>query len=248
MKKVVILSGAGISAESGIKTFRDSCDGLWDNYNISDVCTAEAWAKNPTMVNDFYNIRRIEVMNALPNKAHHDLVKLERLFEVQIITQNIDDLHERAGSTNILHLHGEILKARSSNEKYDWMGISKDEKINNPKLYDVGRKGLNCYNDYAEDGFPLRPFVVFFGENVPKISEAIEIVKTADYLIVVGTSLSVFPASSLVYSTKNDCITYVIDPNGNENDFDSTYTILVKENATIGIESAINDIILNCDN
>lgn len=215
-KKIVVLSGAGISAESGIATFRDSADGLWNNFKIEEVCTPDAWSRDPQKVNDFYNMRRIEVLNAEPNEGHKVVAELEKYFDVTVVTQNVDDLHERAGSTNIIHLHGEILKARSSCSSFDWMGMSPNEKINNPKLYDVGRKGLNYYSDYADDGFPLRPAIVWFGESVPKISDAYEIVKEADILIVVGTSLNVAPASSLVWSTKDGCKTFYIDPNNSD--------------------------------
>lgn len=214
--KLVVLSGAGISAESGIATFRSGETALWNNHKIADVCTAEAWQKNPTKVNDFYNERRIEVLNASPNSAHIKLAEMEKYFNIQIITSNVDDLHERAGSTNVLHIHGEILKARSSHDKYDWMGMSDKYEINNPKLYDVGRKGLNYYSDYADDGFPLRPAIVMFGESVPKIEDANDIMKTADILIVVGTSLSVYPAASLVNSVPDKCKSFYVDPANEE--------------------------------
>lgn len=235
-KKLVILSGAGISAESGIATFRDT-GGLWANYKIEEVCTPQAWDLDPTKVNDFYNMRRIEVLNTQPNKGHYDLAKAEEDYDIFIITQNVDDLHERAGSSNILHLHGEILKARSSNPNYYWAGMSSDISINNPKLYDVGREGLNYYKNYADDGYPLRPHVVFFGESVPKLEDAIDIMKTADILFVVGTSLNVYPASSLIYDVPNHCKKFCIDPNIDDIDTDFT---MIKENATTGIEIALN--------
>ena len=239
-KNVVILSGAGISKESGINTFRDSAgDGLWNNYKIEEVATPNGWARDPQKVNDFYNERRIEVLNAEPNSAHCRIAEEQKHFNVQVITQNVDDLHERAGAKDVLHIHGEILKARSSNSSYDWMGMSHDEKINNPKLYDVGRKGLNYYKDYAEDGFPLRPAVVWFGETLSKLSDAINIAKKADILIVVGTSLNVYPAATLIYDVPDHCKCYVVDPDIDY--IDDRFTIY-KENATTGINRLFDDL------
>lgn len=238
-KNVVILSGAGISKESGINTFRDSNDGLWNNYKIEEVATPNGWARDPQKVNDFYNERRIEVLNAEPNSAHCRIAEEQKHFNVQVITQNVDDLHERAGAKDVLHIHGEILKARSSNSSYDWMGMSHDEKINNPKLYDVGRKGLNYYKDYAEDGFPLRPAVVWFGETLSKLSDAINIAKKADILIVVGTSLNVYPAATLIYDVPDHCKCYVVDPDIDY--IDDRFTIY-KENATTGINRLFDDL------
>ena len=238
--KVVILSGAGISKESGIDTFRDSAgDGLWNNHKIEDVATPKGWAKDPQKVNDFYNERRIVVLNAKPNDAHIRIADEEDNFDIQIITQNVDDLHERAGSTNVMHIHGEILKARSSNSDYDWMGMSHSEKINNPKLYDVGREGLNYYRDYASDGFPLRPAVVWFGESLSKLTDAIDIARTADILIVVGTSLNVYPAANLIYDVPDHCKCYVVDPAIDY--IDDRFTVY-KENATTGIARLFDDL------
>ena len=238
--KVVILSGAGISKESGIDTFRDSAgDGLWNSHKIEDVATPKGWAKDPQKVNDFYNERRIVVLNAEPNEAHIRIADEEDHFDIQIITQNVDDLHERAGSTNVLHIHGEILKARSSNSDYDWMGMSHSEKINNPKLYDVGREGLNYYRDYASDGFPLRPAVVWFGESLSKLTDAIDIARTADILIVVGTSLNVYPAANLIYDVPDHCKCYVVDPAIDY--IDDRFTVY-KENATTGIARLFDDL------
>lgn len=180
-KKLVVLTGAGISAESGLKTFRDS-DGLWEGYDIEDVATPNAWRKNPKLVLEFYNYRRKNVMDAEPNAAHYGLAELENDFDVTIITQNIDDLHERAGSTNILHLHGEIFKMRSD----------KDESL----IYDI--KGDIVIGDKAEDGAQLRPHIVWFGEAVPMMEQAVPVVHEADLFVVVGTSLVVYPAAGLV--------------------------------------------------
>jgi len=180
-KKLVVLTGAGISAESGLKTFRDS-DGLWEGYDINEVATATAWRRNPALVLEFYNMRRKNVKEAKPNAAHDALAELENDFDVTIITQNIDDLHERAGSTNIVHLHGEILKMRSE----------KDESLIYP-IHDTIQLG-----DKAADGAQLRPHIVWFEEPVPMIEEAARITRTADIFLIVGTSLVVYPAAGLV--------------------------------------------------
>ena len=180
-KKLVVLTGAGISAESGLKTFRDS-DGLWEGYEIEDVATPRAWRKNPQLVLEFYNYRRKNVLDAAPNDAHFGLASLQDDFDTTIITQNIDDLHERAGSTNVLHLHGEIFKMRSE----------RDESL----VYDI-REDIRL-GDKADDGAQLRPHIVWFEEAVPKIAEAIPIVRQADIFVVVGTSLVVYPAAGLV--------------------------------------------------
>ncbi len=193
-KKLVVLTGAGVSAESGLKTFRDS-DGLWEGYNIEDVATPRAWRRNPQLVLDFYNLRRKNVLEAQPNAAHIGLAELEKSFDVTIITQNIDDLHERAGSTNVLHLHGEILKMRSE----------KDHGL----VYEI--KGDIKLGDMAEDGQQLRPHIVWFEEPVPRIEEAIPIVRNADYFVVVGTSLVVYPAAGLVNYAPWNIPKYIID-------------------------------------
>jgi NAD-dependent deacetylase len=180
-KKLVVLTGAGISAESGLKTFRDS-DGLWEGYDINEVATATAWKRNPALVLEFYNIRRKGVREAQPNAAHFALAELENDFDVQIITQNIDDLHERGGSTQVLHLHGEILKMRS--EKNEALVYPITEAIS--------------LGDKAEDGAQLRPHIVWFEEPVPMIEEAARLVRKADIFVIVGTSLAVYPAAGLV--------------------------------------------------
>jgi NAD-dependent deacetylase len=180
-KKLVVLTGAGISAESGLKTFRDS-DGLWEGYDINEVATATAWSRNPALVQEFYNARRKSVKEAQPNAAHYVLAELENDFNVQIITQNIDDLHERAGSSNIIHLHGEILKMRSE----------KNEELIYPVEGDI-RMG-----DIAEDGAQLRPHIVWFEEAVPMMEDAALATRQADIFVIVGTSLVVYPAAGLV--------------------------------------------------
>lgn len=193
-KKLVILSGAGMSAESGIKTFRDA-DGLWEGHDIMEVASPIGWAKNPELVLDFYNKRRAQLLEVHPNRGHEIIAELEQQFEVHVITQNVDDLHERAGSTNVLHLHGELLKVRSvANENYilDW------------------KSDLNL-GDTDAHGQQLRPHIVWFGEAVPAIEDAINIVETADYLIVIGTSLQVYPAAGLLNYAPQHVPVYYID-------------------------------------
>jgi NAD-dependent deacetylase len=193
-KKLVVLTGAGISAESGLKTFRDS-DGLWEGFNIEDVATPRAWRKDPVRVLEFYNYRRKNVADAQPNAAHTGLAGLEKKFDVTIITQNIDDLHERAGSTHIIHLHGEIFKMRSEKNEELIYAIRDEIKI----------------GDKAEDGGQLRPHIVWFEEPVPKIEEAIPFVRNADVFVVIGTSLVVYPAAGLVNYTPWNIPKFIID-------------------------------------
>jgi NAD-dependent deacetylase len=193
-RKLVILTGAGISAESGLKTFRDS-DGLWEGYDVTEVATPRGWRKNPELVLDFYNQRRKNVAEANPNAAHLGLAALEKDFDVTIITQNIDDLHERAGSKKIIHLHGEIFKMRS-----EW-----DEQL----VYEI--KGDIKLGDLAKDGAQLRPNIVWFEEPVPKIEEAIPVVGSADIFVVVGTSLAVYPAAGLLNYTAPGIPLFIID-------------------------------------
>lgn len=193
-KKLVVLTGAGISAESGLKTFRDS-DGLWEGYNIEDVATPRAWKKNPRLVLEFYNYRRRNVLEAKPNAAHFGLAELQNDFDVTIITQNIDDLHERAGSKNVMHLHGEIFKMRS-------------EK-NAQLIYDI--KGDIHWGDIAPDGAQLRPHIVWFEEPVPMIEEAVPVVQAADIFVVVGTSLVVYPAAGLVTVAQTSIPKFIVD-------------------------------------
>lgn len=196
MKKLVVLSGAGISAESGIKTFRDA-GGLWEGHDVMEVASPEGWRKNPALVLDFYNKRRRQLFEVMPNKAHTITAQLEKHFDVTVITQNVDDLHERAGSTNVLHLHGELLKARSIYNEYDIVEWKNDISI----------------GDLHTDGHQLRPHIVWFGEAVPAIADAIDIVKQADYVIVIGTSMQVYPAAGLIDYAKHNTPIYYIDPN-----------------------------------
>jgi NAD-dependent deacetylase len=194
-KKLVVLTGAGISAESGIKTFRDS-DGLWEGYNVMDVATPEGWHRNPTLVLDFYNQRRKQLKEVQPNLGHQILAELESHFEVHVITQNVDDLHERAGSTNVLHLHGELLKVRSST---------------NPNYILDWQDDLNI-GDFDNDKNQLRPHIVWFGEEVPALEAAISHTETADYFAVIGTSLQVYPAAGLIDFTNAKTPLFYIDP------------------------------------
>lgn len=193
-KKLVVLTGAGISAESGLRTFRDS-DGLWEGYNIEDVATPRAWRRNPQLVLDFYNQRRRNVLDAAPNAAHRGLAQLEKNFEVYIITQNIDDLHERGGSSNVMHLHGEILKMRSERNSHLVFPIEKDIML----------------GDLASDGAQLRPHIVWFEEPVPMIEMAVPLVMEADIFVVVGTSLVVYPAAGLVDYAPQAAPKFIID-------------------------------------
>jgi NAD-dependent deacetylase len=225
MKKIIVFSGAGISAESGIKTFRDS-DGLWENYNINEVATPEAWKNNKKLVLEFYNERRKQVIKATPNTAHYKLAELEKAFDVEIITQNIDDLHERAGSKNVLHLHGEILKAKNNYSD---------------KSYPIKGTELNL-NDKCPEGHQLRPDVVWFGEAVPNMLTAIEQCKLADILIIIGTSLTVYPAANLIDFAPEDCEKYLIDPN--EISLVGIKKIThIKEKASTGIETLIKKLL-----
>lgn len=194
-KKLVVLSGAGISAESGIKTFRDS-DGLWEGHNVMDVATPEGWKKNPELVLDFYNQRRKQLQTVEPNLAHKILAELEADFEIHIITQNVDDLHERAGSSNVLHLHGELLKVRSTNN-YNYLLDWKDDLFS---------------TDVDDKGFQLRPHIVWFGEDVPALEEAVKITLEADFFVVIGTSLQVYPAAGLIDYVDSNVPIFYIDP------------------------------------
>lgn len=195
-KKIIVFSGAGISAESGIQTFRDA-GGLWENYSIEDVATPEAWRRNPALVLDFYNQRRKQIMEAQPNAAHYFFALLEEHHDVEIITQNIDDLHERAGSTKVLHLHGEIMKARST--------------FNPSLVYDLKSSEIKM-GDKCEKNSQLRPHIVWFNEAVPNMDVAIEKLDEVDYFIIVGTSLNVYPAAGLVNYVQPIAKKFLIDP------------------------------------
>ena len=227
-KKLVVFSGAGISAESGVKTFRDS-DGLWENHRVEDVASPEGFEKNPKMVLDFYNARRRQLNEIEPNKAHLILAELEKYFDVHIITQNVDDLHERAGSTKIIHLHGELKKARpvdSENAIVDW-----EEDLN--------------LGDLNLEGIQLRPHIVWFGEMVPEMDKAMEICSQADLFLVVGTSMSVYPAAGLINYIPENCEVFVIDPNLPNSYTDSENYF--KTSATEGMELFKKNILESLD-
>jgi NAD-dependent deacetylase len=218
-KNIVVLTGAGISAESGIKTFRDS-GGLWEEYDVEVVASISGWHANPDLVQEFYNKRRKELEKAKPNEAHLILAKLEDNFNVEIITQNVDNLHERAGSTKITHLHGELTRARSSK---------------NPSLTsDIGYRAIEK-GETAEDGSPLRPDIVWFGESVPLIEAASKKVHSADILIIIGTSMNVYPAAGLIEYAKMDIPVYLIDPNDVHYNGRRKITV-IKEKASAGMK------------
>ncbi|MFA9391978.1 MAG: NAD-dependent deacylase [Prolixibacteraceae bacterium] len=216
-KKLVVLSGAGISQESGIRTFREM-GGLWEEYDVLEVATPQAWQKNPELVLNFYNERRKQLLECEPNEGHFGLAQLEANFDVHIITQNVDDLHERAGSSHVLHLHGELKKSRST----------LDEQL----IYAIDGWELNL-GDTCEKGSQLRPHIVWFGEEVPAIDEALRITQTADIFVVVGTSLNVYPAAGLLNYVRKDVPVYLIDPE--PVDLYSQVTI-IKEKAGLGIK------------
>ncbi len=195
-KHIVVLTGAGISAESGVKTFRDS-GGLWEGHDVMEVASPQGYTANPELVLDFYNKRRRQLFEVEPNSAHTDLAKLETNYKVTIVTQNVDDLHERGGSANVLHLHGELLKVRSTFDETDVQEWETDLVL----------------GDLCKRGHQLRPHIVWFGEDVPMITKAIEVCETADILVIIGTSMQVYPAAGLMNYVKNDTPVYLIDPN-----------------------------------
>ena len=202
MKKIVFLTGAGISAESGIRTFRDA-GGLWEEYSIEDVCSVEGWHRNPNLVNAFYQERRRQLVGAEPNEAHRLVAQLEQNFQVVVVTQNVDDLHERAGSSRIIHLHGDLLTMCSSFNKED-LTQHVHLSLDNVEVDADAR---------AADGSLLRPYIVWFGENVPKLEDAIDEIQSADIVVIIGTSLNVYPAASLINYARPDAQLFLIDPN-----------------------------------
>jgi NAD-dependent deacetylase len=219
MKKLVVLTGAGISAESGIMTFRDA-GGLWENHSIEDVATPEGWQRNPELVLRFYNERRKRSFEVKPNEAHKILSEFEKHFEVHIITQNVDNLHERGGSTNVLHLHGELTKVRSSK--------------NDDYVVDIADKEIQL-GDLAPDGSQLRPHIVWFGEMVPMIEPAAMLCMEADIFVVVGTSMQVYPAAGLIQYVPMDSPKFIIDPNIPHIENSYKNLTLIEENATTGV-------------
>jgi len=218
-KRIVVLSGAGISVASGLKTFRDA-GGLWEGHNINEVATPEAWRTNPELVLAFYNKRRKQLLKTQPNKAHHLLKDLEEKYDVQIITQNVDDLHERSGSENVLHLHGELRKVRSTTNEHLVYNWDNDLK----------------WGDLCEKNSQLRPHIVWFGEAVPNLAIAEKITQTADILIIIGTSMQVYPAANLIYAVKNDTPIYFIDPKPNVSKRYFENLTIFAESATVGME------------
>jgi NAD-dependent deacetylase len=213
-QKLIVFSGAGMSAESGINTFRDS-GGLWENNRIEDVATPSAWATNPGRVQQFYNSRRKQILEAQPNNAHFSVKELEKHYDVQVITQNIDDLHERAGSTNVLHLHGNITFSKSSGPNQETV------------YYPIEGWELKM-SDKCPEGYTLRPHVVWFGEAVPMYDEAIALMQKANILIVIGSSLQVYPAAGLVHFVPKDCKKILIDPNGDSLNISNEFELIKK--------------------
>ena len=221
--KVTVLTGAGMSAESGLKTFRDS-NGLWEGHEVMEVASPQGWANNPILVLDFYNQRRKQLLEVNPNSAHKALAELEKEHEVYIITQNVDDLHERAGSNNVLHLHGELFKVRSTvitSTILDW------------------KKDLNI-GDTCKDGYQLRPSIVWFGEDVPEMDNAIKMVMQTDILIIIGTSMQVYPAAGLMQYAPSNAKVFFIDPKPSIKSTDRI--TVIADNATIGVPKAIEEI------
>jgi NAD-dependent deacetylase len=204
-KKIAVLTGAGVSAESGISTFRDS-NGLWENHNVEDVASIEGWYRNPSLVLDFYNARRAQLPHVRPNAAHLAIASLEDAYDVTVVTQNVDNLHERAGSTKIIHLHGELTKVRPENCCNEMDGFSEET------VFDIGADAVHV-GDLAPNGAQLRPHIVWFGEAVPKIEAAIDAVEVADLVLIVGTSLQVYPAAGLYRYARMGVPIYIVDPN-----------------------------------
>lgn len=225
-RKVVVFTGAGMSADSGVSTFRDA-DGLWENHRIEDVCTPEAWARNPQGVLDFYNARRAQLDRVEPNAGHRAVAELEKHFEhVVVVTQNVDDLHERAGSTHVIHLHGELRKARSER---------------NPDVI-VPAPGPTHWGDKGPDGAQLRPHIVFFGEAVPEYERALEVVRDADLFVVVGTSLAVYPAAGLLYRIRPEVPVWLVDPKPAQVTIPNPLTVIA-EGAAKGVPPLVEELV-----
>lgn len=225
-KSVIVLTGAGVSADSGINTFRDA-NGLWEGHDVMEVASPEGFRSNPEFVLNFYNQRRRQLLEVKPNKAHHALVALEKHYEVSIITQNVDDLHERAGSSTVVHLHGELLKVRSTENEslvLDW------------------RKDL-LLGDVCENGHQLRPHIVWFGEEVPLLSHAARITQRADIVVIIGTSMQVYPAASLVNYAPHGTPIHFVDPKPNINANDFPNLSIISERAAIGVPILVTDLI-----
>ena len=229
MRRLVIFSGAGMSAESGLRTFRES-DGLWEEYDIHEVATPEAWRANPKLVLEFYNMRRKQVIEAQPNPAHEALVRLEEKFDVQVVTQNIDDLHERAGSKKVLHLHGEVVKCRPDDDSEGLFPVEKDLEL----------------GDLAPNGVQLRPHVVWFGEEVPEMPNAIEIMRRAHIVLIIGTSLNVYPAAGLIHYAPKYADYILVDPNEVRQP-DLKNLRIIKARATDAIPSLVDELLKLAD-
>ncbi len=223
MKKIVVFTGAGVSADSGLATFRDA-DGLWANYRIEDVCTPEALARNRALVIEFYNLRRKELLKTRPNAAHEAIAELEQWFDVEVVTQNVDNLHEQAGSSRVTHLHGELMKLRSQS---------------NPSLIVPIEGWEQGLDDRAEDGSLLRPHIVFFGESVPMFDRATEIAREADVMVVVGTSLAVYPAAMLVRYARVGVPIYVVDPGEPDTSMIRNPLTHIKERGATGVPKLV---------
>lgn len=234
MKRIVILTGAGISRESGIQTFRDNEDSLWNNHDIKEVCTTAAYKTNRGVLLEFYNERRRQLETVEPNQAHIDLVSLEDYYDVNIITQNVDDLHERAGSSNILHVHGELTKARSC--LYEEKSSQLDEVI------DIGYEDINL-GDVNEHGVQIRPHIVFFGDAVLDFQKAKSLTRHSDVFIVIGTSLGVYPIADLPRSVPRNTPIYIIDPNVPEGMIYGDNVTFVQEPATVGVAKVVSELI-----
>ncbi|MGJ8732175.1 MAG: SIR2 family NAD-dependent protein deacylase [Cellulophaga sp.] len=226
MKNIVLLTGAGISAESGIKTFRDA-DGLWEGHDVMQVASPQGFAADPELVLDFYNQRRKQLLTVKPNKAHLAITKLQEHFNVTVITQNVDDLHERAGNKNVVHLHGELLKVRCTKNENEVLEWKKDLVLGN----------LSSTNKQ------LRPHIVWFGEEVPLLQKAAEITKTADILIIIGTSMQVYPAASLVHYANNGTPIYFIDPNPSIKQSDFNSLTIINKTAVNGLPTLVSTLI-----
>jgi NAD-dependent deacetylase len=229
LKSIVFFTGAGVSAESGLQTFRESKDGLWNNYKIEDVCTPQAWIKNPSLVLDFYNLRREQCQAAKPNKAHELIAQLEQFYNVVVVTQNVDDLHERAGSSKIIHLHGELMKSRST--------------IDSKLIYKCS-ESIHL-NDKCEKGSQLRPYIVWFGEMLEdsKIDEAIRYVMECDICVIIGTSLQVYPANEIPSYVSEKCELILIDPNSVSHSLGSKRVKVLQQTAIEGMEELFRDLI-----
>ena len=226
MKKIVVLTGAGVSAESGINTFRDA-NGLWEGHDVMEVATPQGFQRNPDLVLNFYNERRRQLFKVSPNMAHRALVLLEEHYDVSIITQNVDDLHERAGSSKVIHLHGEILKARCSHNPSKIVDWKTDIKI----------------GDLSEDGNQLRPHIVWFGEEVPLLEKAANITQAAQILIIIGTSMQVYPAASLIHYVSRDTPIYFIDPKPNISQTDFNGLTIIQASAVNGVPPLVSELI-----